>query len=155
MNQPQLSFRHLYSLRCQLQSPPELIGPTPSGLRMNFYFLNGELSGERLKARLRPGGCDRFLLRRDGVALIDVRLTFETHDQVLINASHHGVIDLGERGYEDAMNRQLGRIFSARVAARYETAHPSYVWLNRLQCAGTLEIDRETSQLSYEMFALD
>lgn len=154
VNAPNLSFRHLYSMRCKLQSPPELLGPTPSGLRMNFYFLGGELEGERLKGQLRPGGCDRFLLRRDGVALIDVRLTLETHDQALINATHHGIVDLGEHGYEDAMNRKLQRIFRANVVARYETAHPSYSWLNRQQCAGTLEIDRETSQLSYEMFAL-
>jgi hypothetical protein len=154
MDAPRLSYRHLYSMRCKLQSPPEAIGPTPLGLRMNFHFLSGELTGERMKGQLRPGGCDRFLLRRDGVALIDVRLTFETHDQALINATHHGVVDLGEHGYEDAMNRKLSRIFAAQVVARYETAHPSYGWLNRLQCAGTLEIDREASSLSYEMFAL-
>jgi hypothetical protein len=142
-------------MRCALQSPPELLGPTPLGLRMNFYFLHGELGGERLRGKLRPGACDRFLLRRDGIAEIDVRLTIETHDEALINASHYGLVDLGEHGYEDALNRNLSRIFKAQVVGRYETAHPSYAWLNRLQCAGRLEIDRQTSQLSYEMFALE
>jgi hypothetical protein len=151
---PEVSFEHLFSIRCALAKPPEPIGPTPEGLRVNFYFLGGEITGPRLQGKVRPSGSDWFLVRRDGVGFIDVRATFESHDGAVILASHSGVVDLGENGYEDSLARKLGPHATARVAARYQTAHPEYLWMNRIQCFATLDIDRAAFQLAYEVFAL-
>jgi len=155
MERLEFSFSHLFSIRGRLAKPPEGIGPTPDGLRVNFYFEGGEVTGPRLQGKLRPVGSDRFLVRRDGVALIDVRATIESHDGALIIADHQGIVDLGPRGYEDSMERKLGPRATARVAARYQTAHPSYQWINRLQCFGVLDIDREAFSLSYDIYALE
>jgi hypothetical protein len=153
---PNLEYEveHLFSIVCAMAKPPEAIGPTPEGLRVNFYFLGGEIEGPRLRGKMRPVGGDSFVVRTDGVALIDMRTTFESHDGALIVAQHNGLCDLGSDGYERALARQLSSRATARVAARYMTAHPSYLWLNRLQCFGILEIDRETFTLRYDIHAL-
>ena len=51
---PQFDYRleHLFSYRIAWASPPEVIGPTPEGLRVNFHFVVGELSGEMLHLHL-------------------------------------------------------------------------------------------------------
>lgn len=154
MSRAVLESEHLFSIRCAMVRPPEPIGPTPEGLRVNFYFLGGEIDGPRLRGKMRPVGGDWFVVRPDGVALIDMRTTLETHDGALVLAQHSGICDLGETGYADALQRKLSPRATARVAARYLTAHPSYLWINRLQCVGVLDIDRETFELRYDVHAL-
>ena len=47
---PSIDYRieFLVSYRLWFRLPPEMIGPTPEGLRINFYLGGGELSGPRL-----------------------------------------------------------------------------------------------------------
>lgn len=35
---------------------PEVIGPVPEGIRVNFYNTGGEVSGPRIRGKLRPVG---------------------------------------------------------------------------------------------------
>jgi Protein of unknown function (DUF3237) len=57
---------HTYMSRSQL----ELI-------QLNFYVTAGEVSGPKMRGRLRTVGGDWLLLRPDGVGLLDVRATME------------------------------------------------------------------------------
>src|SRR5688572_29966478 len=95
---PAFDYRmeHLFSYRIAWANPPEVIGPTPEGLRVNFHFTGGELHGPRLTGRIRPVGSDRLVVRPDGVGILNLRATFETEDGVPIDAPFIGVIDLGE-----------------------------------------------------------
>ena len=91
---------HLFSYSVTLQGPPEVIGPVPEGVRVNFYVTGGEVTGPRIHGRLRPVGGDWLTLRRDGIGMLDVRATLETHDGAVVDVSYRGSGDLGLDGYE-------------------------------------------------------
>lgn len=149
------SYKHLFSINCSLETPPEPIGVTPEGLRVNFYFKGGEVYGPRINGILKPNGQDRMLVRHDGIAQIDVRATIQTDDGAQIMVDHQGIVDLGEDGYKRTLDRSLGNHATARVSASYMTGHDNYLWLNRLQCFGILDIDRATFKLRYDIYAFD
>jgi Protein of unknown function (DUF3237) len=78
------SLEHICSYCAQLQNPLEVIGPVPEGIRINFYVTSGEVTGPKIRGILRPVGGDWFTIRTDGIGLLDVRATIETHDNALI-----------------------------------------------------------------------
>jgi hypothetical protein len=79
---------------------PEAIGPLAEGLRVNFYNSGGEIYGPLIRGKLRAAGGDWVTVRKDGIALLDARVTLETHDGALILATYPGTINFGEDGYE-------------------------------------------------------
>jgi Protein of unknown function (DUF3237) len=81
------SLEHIFSFTVNI-SEPEVIGPVPEGLRINGYIAGGEVSGPRLSGKLRAVGGDWLTIRKDGVAIIDVRATIEVHDGALIGLSY-------------------------------------------------------------------
>lgn len=116
---------------------PEIIGPTPDGLRLNFYVTSGEITGPRVSGHVHPAGGDWMLVRPDGVGIIDIRATLETDDGALIYAVIGGTFDFGENGYQHILNGgqpSMGAHF--RTWPRFHTAHPDYLWLNRMHCLG-------------------
>ena len=60
-------LENICSYTALLAAAREVIGPVPEGIKANFYVT----------------GSDWLTLRRDGVALLDVRATIETHDGAL------------------------------------------------------------------------
>ena len=61
-----------------------MIGETPVGLRMNTYIAGGEVWGPRVRGRVLPVGADWLTIRPDGIGMLDVRGTIETHDGALL-----------------------------------------------------------------------
>ena len=51
-------------------NPPEVIGPVPEGIRVNLYITGGEVTGRKVRGKLRPVGGDWLTIRRDGVAIL-------------------------------------------------------------------------------------
>jgi hypothetical protein len=145
---------HVFSYVVTLKSPPEVIGPVPGGIRTNFYVVDGEISGPRLRGRVRPVGGDWFTVRTDGVGILDVRATFESHDGALIEIAFTGIGDLGEDGYQKFLRQELTRSLQLRVAPRFRTAHPDYEWLNRVQCIGVGEINMEPLEVRFDIYAM-
>ena len=80
---PECKLEYLFSFSFGLKLPPEVIGPVPEGIRANFYLTGGSVEGPRLKGKVLPVGADYLLLRKDGVAVLDVRATFESEDGAL------------------------------------------------------------------------
>jgi hypothetical protein len=146
-------LEHLFSYSATL-APTEVIGPVPEGLRANAYVTGGEMSGPKLTGKVRPVGGDWLLLRRDGVCVLDIRSTLETSDGALIYTAYNGVIDMGEDGYEAFLAGRTSPILPIRAAPRYWTAHPDYVWLNRLQCVAIGQVDLQRSVVTYDIYAL-
>lgn len=146
-------LEHLFSYDATLAAP-EVIGPVPEGIRVNFYVTGGEVSGPKVRGRIRPVGADWLMIRRDGVGILDVRATIETHDGALIYVPYSGVADLGEAGYERFLQGQLPPTVALRTAPRFQTAHPAYEWLNRLQCVAIGEADLERLVVRYDVYAL-
>jgi hypothetical protein len=147
-------LEHIFSSTANLQAPPEVIGPTPAGLRVNFYVTGGEVTGPRMTGTLRPVGGDWLTIRTDGVGILDVRATIETADGALIDLVYTGVGDLGEDGYDRFLRGDLPEHVPLRVAPRFLTAHPDYRWLNRLQCINVGEVNLATFEVGYDVYAL-
>ena len=90
----------------------------------------------------------------DGMGILDVRAAFESHDGALIDAAYSGVADLGEDGYQKFLRQDLPRTVQLRIAPRFRTVHPSYQWLNRVQCIGIGEVDMERLEVRYDVYAV-
>jgi hypothetical protein len=144
---------HLFSFTGTL-SPPEVIGPLPEGLRVNFYSTGGTISGPQLRGRLVPVGGDWMTVRKDGVAYLDVRTTFETHDGALILVTYQGGADLGEDGYDKILRGELPQKVKLHIAPRMVTSHAAYLWLNRVFCFGVGEYRADTNEAQYDVYAL-
>ena len=109
----------LFSYNAGLKMPPEVIGEVPEGIRLNFYLTGGSISGERLNGRLEPVGADWLLLRRDGIAVVDVRATMVSHDGALIYTHYTGVLDAGPDGYAAFLEGRLPPTMPIRTAPRF------------------------------------
>ena len=150
----QPNFEHLFSYTVSLQMPPEVIGPVAEGIRVNFYLAGGAISGPRCTGKLLPVGADWLLIRKDGIGLVDVRTTLEMHDGALVYSAYTGVLDPGPNGYDAFLNGTLPPKFPIRIAPRFQTAHPDYAWMNRVQAYGVGEVDLVNAQVSYHVFAV-
>ena len=145
---------HLCSYTATLRQPFEVLGETPAGLRLNAYVTGGEVSGPRLRGRLLPVGGDWLTVRRDGVGILDVRATIETHDGALIYVEYQGVLELGADGYQRMLSGTPPLQAPIQAAPRLLTAHADYLWVNRLQCLNVGMADFATSSVSYDVYAV-
>jgi len=87
-------LEHVMSFYINAQFP-EMIGPIPEGIQLNFYITGGEISGPKVVGKVRPVGGDWMTVRRDGVAILDIKGTLETQDGALIYATLDGTFDFG------------------------------------------------------------
>jgi Protein of unknown function (DUF3237) len=53
---------HLFSCQAMLHAP-EIIGPVPEGIRVNFYVTGGTIEGPRLRGTTLPVGGDWLTIR--------------------------------------------------------------------------------------------
>jgi len=148
------AMEHICSYTATLHHPFEVIGETPAGLRLNVYISGGELAGPRLRGRIRPVGADWLTVRPDGIGVLDVRTTVETHDGALIYLTYQGVLELGEDGYQRILNGDPPLRAPIQAAPRFLTSHRDYLWLNRLQCLNVGMADFATSSVSYDTYAV-
>lgn len=130
----------------------EVIGEVPEGYRINFFAEGGSFVGPRIDARIRPAGGDWMCIRRDGVGVLDVRLTFETSDGGLILDRAGGVFDLGPDGYAKVAAGQLTGSPPVYAHATWSTAHPNWAWLNRCQGFGIGRVALEQLQVQADIY---
>lgn len=145
----EFKFEHIYSYSATLHTPFEVIGETPQGLRINAYVSGGEMTGPRLRGVVLPVGGDWLTVRQDGIGVLDVRATLRTHDEALIYVEYNGVLDFGADGYARMLAGDPPARAPIRAAPRLLTAHPDYLWINRLQCYQVGEADFATSTVGY------
>lgn len=110
------------------------IGAAPRGTRVTAPIASGRFEGPRLRGKVLPGGGDWTLLRGDGVLELDLRITLETDDGVLIHMTSFGL----RHGPPDVIaalargERVDAAAYYFRTTPRFETGHPKYAFLNRL-----------------------
>ncbi len=146
-------LEHICSYTATLAAP-EVIGPVPEGIRANFYVTGGEVTGPKIRGKLRPAGGDWVTVRRDGIAVLDVRGTIETHDGALILVTYAGIIDFGADGYDRFLRGELAPVMPIRTSPRLATSHSDYLWLNRLHCLGVGETNLATNSVAYDVYAV-
>ena len=113
----------------------EIIGPVAEGFRVNIYTEGGQVLGPKLVGTCGVGG-DWFTIRRDGMGIVDSRVMIHANDGALVYTHYTGMTEFGPDGYERIVRGELpkpGKIF---ITARFQTAHPDYSWLNRVQAIG-------------------
>jgi hypothetical protein len=133
-----MEFRALMTLQVAIAGPQK-IGAAPHGLRVVVPIAGGHFEGPRLRGKVLPGGGDWTILRGDGVLELDLRVTLETDDGALVHMASFGL-----RHGPPAVLAALARgervdpsTYYFRTTPRFETAHPKYVFLNRLLYAAT------------------
>jgi hypothetical protein len=114
------------------------IGAGPHGTRTVVTISGGTFEGPRLRGTV-VGGADSLLLRPDGVLELDLRVTLRTDDGALILMSSFGlrhgppeVLAAIARG--EAVDPAT---YYFRTTPRFETAAPSYDYLNRILAVAT------------------
>ena len=145
-------LEHIFSFSGTLKT--EVIGPLPEGIRVNFYVTGGDVEGPMVKGQVLPVGGDWLTIRSDGIGILDVRATFQTHDGALIYATYSGVADLGADGYQKFLQQDLPPSIPLRIVPTFHTAHPAYVWLNRIQCLGIGQADMARLEAKYDIYAV-
>jgi len=147
------SLEHIFSYTVTL-NPPERIGPVPEGIKVNLYVTGGKVEGPKVNGKLLPVGGDWLTIRSDGVGIIDVRSTIETHDAALIYTAYSGVMDLGKDGYQKVLQQDVPAVIDLHITPRYFTAHPEYQWLNRIQCVGIGQAEMGNLKVSYDIYSI-
>ena len=113
--------------------PPLAIGAGPTGTRMVFDVIGGVFEGTRLRGKWVGAGADWLLVGPDGFGRLDVRGQIETDDGAFIYLQYDGLIHMNEK-VQAAMGSASATEFSDqyfRIAPRFETGDPRYVWLNQ------------------------
>ncbi|HWB51742.1 MAG TPA: DUF3237 domain-containing protein [Stellaceae bacterium] len=147
-------LEHVMSATAKLGTR-EVIGPVPEGFRINIHVASGEVAGPRISGKLLPLGGDWLTVRRDGMALLDVRLSIETNDGALIYVTYSGSVDWGEDGYDRVLRGEaVGAGQTIRISPKFLTSHTRYIWLNRLHCIGVGEAFRERAEIAYDIYAV-
>lgn len=122
----------LFRLKANVDPPQVIEGPL--GKRSFIPVTGGSFCGDRLSGMVQSGGSDFQLLRQDGVAELDVRVTLLTDDDVTIQLKGHGI--------RHTTPEVLARIMSGadvdaseyyfREALFFEAPVGKYEWLNRI-----------------------
>ena len=132
-----IGLRPLFELAADV-AVPQITPQGPYGTRRFIPVTGGRFHGERLSGRLLPGGADCQLIRPDGVAELDVRVTFETEDGVIFLMKGLGL----RHGPEDVMRRVAAgepvpaSAYYFRESMIFEAPAGRYDWLNRLIAIG-------------------
>src|SRR5689334_358702 len=148
------SSEFLGAFTVQLAKPPESFGPVSDGLHITFYVESGEIHGPRIDAKIRGEGGDWMLVRRDGVGVADVRITYETDDGALLLSRYYGIFDLGPGGYERALRNEYDPVPPLVLAPQFVTSHPNWLWLNRLQCLAVGRVTMADLIVRFDLYAI-
>ena len=146
-----ISPEPIFSIRCELANILDL-GPAPFGHRRVVNILGGPVTGARLTGHVLPGGADWQIVAADGNIDLHARYTLESDAGALVQVDSKGM----RHGPPDVLAR-LGRgedvdpsLYYFRTVMRFETAHPSTDWLNRI--LGLARGAREQNAVRLDVF---
>lgn len=132
-----IELRPLFRLEAQVDDPKITPGG-PLGERRFIPVLGGSFAGKRLEGVLQAGGSDCQLVRADGVAELDVRVTLECHDGAIIFMKglglRHGPAEVLQRL---AQGEDVDpALYYFRESMMFEAPSGKYEWLNRIIALG-------------------
>lgn len=125
-----------------------------AGRRLMVSCEGGDIDGPKLKGRILPGGNEWPTYRPDGVAMVDARYTFETHDGVFINIRNVGY-RWGPPGVIERVNALEEFVdpetYYMRTTPIFEAPPGPYEWLARHCFVGLGERQKECLFMRYYM----
>ena len=134
--------------------PPQFIGETATGLRVNLIVREGTATGEGFTGRLLEASCDNMLVRRDGMGVVRMRAAIATTDGATLDVESGGYVDFGVDGYRRAVAHHLPDQSPIVVSPLISTRHPKYAWLSKIQCIGVGQTHLDAGQASYDIYAV-
>jgi Protein of unknown function (DUF3237) len=157
-SEPRVEFparlEHLVHVRVPLADRAEIIGQTPAGFVINWPPVSGTLDGPAFHATVIPGGEHQTIVRADGIGILSVSVSVETHDRVLIALRHSGTVDFGEDWTRWLPLGKWPSVLPVRTQIRLLTSDPKYRWLNRLHCLSVGEVRPPEYLYAYDMYAV-
>ncbi len=129
--------RPLFVMRLDVR-PLQIVGATPGGFRRMGVVPGGVFEGERLSGVVLDGASDWQIVRGDGATTLNVRLVLKTSDDAMIGMTYHGL----RHGPRDVIERlEKGEAvdpasYYFRINPMFETAAPTYDWINRILAIG-------------------
>lgn len=123
---------------------PLMVGPTSSGTRVVYEVIEGEITGDRIRAKSVSAGADWILIGPEATGMLDVRFTAETDDGAVVYIQYNGRTDVSN-------GAGAAPIY---VAPRFETGDERYAWLNKIQAVGKGTLDAEANVVTYEWYEL-
>jgi Protein of unknown function (DUF3237) len=155
MTGPTLRSSHLFTITLEVDPTIMDLGETPYGRRRIASVKGGRFEGEELKGTVIPSpGGDWLLQRRDGILMLNVRLTLKTHDDHLVYMQYRGmrhgpawVIEQLNKGEKVDPSQ-----YYFRTTPWFETSSEKYRFLNRIVCVATGR--RDPTGPVYEVFQI-
>ena len=130
-------LRFAFAIKARV-GPIQDLGQTARGHRRVIDILGGEVQGPRLEGEILPGGADWQIVRPDGTIEVVARYTIKSRSGATIYVQNEGLrvaspeilarMSKGERV-------PVGS-YHFRTAPRFETAEPSFKWLERATFVG-------------------
>lgn len=131
------------------------VGEGPDGLRIDWLIDEGRFVGPEIEGVVLPGAADFMRIRRDGVAIVEVRACLETTDGARIYATYSGTLDLGPDGYSRALGGQFATLPPLVVTPSFETGDARLQWLNRVRCIGVGRVDTQALTYVFDVYAVE
>jgi hypothetical protein len=168
---------YLFSYDVEVETDPQTIGFFPGGVRFNMVARpNQSRAYNVMRDRTVAGigvpaisgalewGSDWIYWREDDVEFSQVRLSITTDEGERIQGYYPVIAYLGLGGFrrlvseKDKVGREDSPVEGRFITTpRFETASPTYAWINDLQCVGfgRLQLVRsEFRRLSYDVYGL-
>jgi hypothetical protein len=134
--------------------PPQFVGDTAGGMRINFVVSEGTVTGNGLSGKVVESSADNLIVRRDGMGVVRIRAAFALDDGGVLDVESGGYVDFGSDGYRRALAHNLPDRSPIVVSPLISTRHPKYRWLSRIQCVGIGETHLDVGQASYHVYAV-
>lgn len=150
-----LASEHVCTFSATLDAP-QVVGPTPDGMRQIVYTTGGTLTGSKINGTLLVGGGDWLRVRSDGVFIIDVRATVQLDDGNLAYLSYPGYAVMPQEMFGRILGGEEvdGSEYYFRVLPRFETASEQYAWLNHSIFVATGQLGPGLASVVYEMYQI-
>lgn len=135
-------------------NPPQVVGPTPDGLRQIIMVEGGTASGPKINGTWLPGGGDWLRVRSDGVFVLDVRGTLQLDDESLAFVHYPGYAVTSPEVFNRITSGEEvdGSEYYFRVTPRFETASEQYGWLNSAIFVGIGRIGPFLASVHYDVY---
>ena len=146
-----ISSEPIFRIHCEAANILDL-GAAPFGRRRVVNLLGGTVSGAKLNGRVLPGGADWQIVAQDGALDIHARYTIESDAGALIQVDSRGV----RHGPPDVLARLAKgedvdpSLYYFRTAMRFETVHPTTLWMNRILALA--KVAREKNAVKLDVF---
>ncbi len=148
-----ISPEPIFHVNCEVANILDL-GPAPFGHRRVVNLLGGTVSGAKLNGRIVPGGTDWQIMAADGALDIHARYTVESEAGAFIQVDSKGM----RHGPPEVLARLAKgedvdpSLYYFRTVMRFETGHPSALWLNRIMALASGRREKNAVKLDvYEV----